>query len=232
MEGYIFRWPAFPSVQQQRGTSERALCPFFLPSQASAKGSRVPPRTSIDNWPQKPTSHSCVPSGRCSDIHHHTHNNCTPLPGSHSCLPRSCPAHLYHQLLALQLASARCTGSYHERKQTPGCPHQRGTTKDSGRSIQGWPSLWPAAFHPSPLKLTHQGSERTPHYPFQHSLSLKNKKNRAPHPREAISSPPTSLLSTYYVPGSDPTFPIACGIFTTTDDINAFISSAMRGDGL
>lgn len=56
---------------------------------------------------------------------------------------------------------------------------------DSGRSVQGWPSLWPAAFHPSPLERTCQGSERTLHCPFQHSPSLKDKKNnRATHPRE------------------------------------------------
>lgn len=62
-------------------------------------------------------SHSGVPSGRCSDFHHHTHNNRTPLPGSHSCLPRSRPAHLQFQLLAPQLPSTRCTGSYTKRKQ-------------------------------------------------------------------------------------------------------------------
>lgn len=88
-------------------------------------------------------SHSCVPSGHCSDFHHHTHNNFTPPPGSHGCLPRSCPAHLYLQLLALQLANTRNTESVRLASHP-----SKALMRDSGESLQGWPSPWPAGFHP------------------------------------------------------------------------------------
>lgn len=73
-------------------------------------------------------SHSGILSGLCSDFHHYTHNNFTPLPGSsRGCLPRSCPARLYLQLLALQLVNDKCTGSL----------GLLALTKDSGEHLQG-----------------------------------------------------------------------------------------------
>lgn len=83
-------------------------------------------------------SHSSVLAGLCSDFHHYTRNNFTPLPGSsHGCLPRSCPARLYLPLLALQLVNDKCTGSM-----------RLAGTNEGLRTPAGWTSLWPAAFHP------------------------------------------------------------------------------------
>lgn len=105
-------------------------------------------------------SHSNVLSGLCSDFHHYTHNNFTPLPGSsHGCLPASCPAHLYLQLLALQLVNAKCTGSM--------CP--AGTNKGLRRTPAGWPSLWPTAFHPFSPRTCYVKSLRR-HFPARTSF--------------------------------------------------------------
>lgn len=118
-------------------------------------------------------SHSRVAPGRGSGSHHHTHNNFPLLPGPQGCLPRECPVPLYLQLLARQLADARCTGSVTARTDA-----WLSTPARLSRSLQGWLSLWTAALHPFSIP-AHRGPEKMLHCPTQRSQSLKDRKNAA-----------------------------------------------------
>lgn len=129
-------------------------------------------------------SHSRVTSGRGSDCHPHTHNNCTPLPGSHGCLPRSRPAHL-SPAPALQLARVRRSASERNRKKL-GCPRQQGSHKGLGVKPTGLAERLPP--------ILNTDSSRTSSQPKGHFQRLKHRENAAENSRATYPEREFNLL--------------------------------------